>query len=152
MKYDDETYTELKDGLKIDRDNLDTELIQQANSFFHASEGAAFAESIKDKKKLDIDKVFAELDRDIRDSMISDGERVTEDKVKQEINREPDYLTALSAHNYSSREYRKWESLKNAYRMRAEMLKSLVTLYNANYYGEVTGVAERNASIRQYRR
>lgn len=152
MKYDQETYDELTDGLRIDRDALDVELIQQANAFFHASEGAAYAESIRDRKKLELDKVVAELDQDIRDNMVSDGERITEGKVTQQIQREQDYLRAALELNKSSHNMKSWESLKNAYRMRAEMLKSLVSLNNSNYYGEVTGAAERQISRERFQR
>jgi hypothetical protein len=152
MKYNDETYEELKAGLSVDRDALDIELIKQPNLFFHASEGTAYAESIRDRKALEIDKVFAELDLDVRDNMTSDGERITEDKVKQQINREDDYHRVLNDHRISNHEFRKWESLKNAYRMRAEMLKSLVSLHNSNYFGEVTGMAEKKTSLERFRR
>jgi hypothetical protein len=152
VKYDDETYKLLSDGLAIDRDILDIELIQQANSFFHASEGAAFAQSIRDKKKLALDKVVAELDNDIRDNMTSDGEKVTEGKVTQQINREQDYLSASMDHNKSIHNLKNWEALKDAYRMRADMLKALVSLNNSNFYGEVTGAGERQISRERLRR
>lgn len=152
MKYDEDSYNDLQNSIRIDRDMLDVELVQQANLFFHASEGAAYAESIKDKKKATIDKVFAELDYDIRENMNSDGERITEEKVKQQINRELDYQNAVFDYNNSIHNYRKWETLKNAYRMRADMLKSLVTLNNSNYFGEVTGATERRDSVERLRR
>jgi len=151
MKYDLKMYDELERGLSIDRDDLDTELIRQANQFFHASEGAAYAESIKDKEKFFVEKVYAELDNDIRDTMTSDGERVTEDKVKQQINREQDYQAAFQSLLKAGLDHKRWEALKNAYRMRGEMLKGLVSLHNSNYFGEVTGAGERRDSRERLR-
>lgn len=143
MKYDDETYRHLRAGLKIDRDALDEEVISQPNEFFHASEGYVVAAGRRDRKKHDLEVEIAQLDKDVRDSMTADGEKITEALVKAQINREPDFQRAHSEYLVACLEADRWEAMRNAYRQRADMLRSLVQLHQAGYFGEVTGSSER---------
>ena len=78
--------------------------------------------------------------------MISDGERVTEDKVAQQIKREQDYHRFYKEHLDASLVANRWSSLKESYRQRADMLKSLVQLHISGYFGETTGSAERKGA------
>ncbi len=146
MKYDDETFQSLKDDLKIDRDALDTESIEQPSRFFHASEGHVFAISRRDHQKQKLEIEIAELDKDVRDAMVAEGEKITEMQVKHQITREQDYQRAYSVYLNACLEADKWEALKNAYRQRADMLKGLIQLHQSGYFGEVTGAAERKDS------
>lgn len=143
MKYDTADYEALKKGLLIDRNALDEEAIVQPNNFYHASEGHVAAKSRRDKKQHDLEVTIAELDKDVRDAMISEREKVTEAQVKAQITRERDYHAAQKAVLEASFEADKWDALKNAYRQRADMLKGLIQLFQAGYFGEVTGSAER---------
>lgn len=153
MKYDADTYEDLQSRIKIDRGMLDEEVIAQASNYFHVSEGYAMAVSRRDAQKHNLEVQVAELDRDVRDSMVSEGEKVTEALVKAQITREPDFHRSHSAYLSACLEADRWEALRNAYRQRADMLKSLVQLHQSGYFGEVTGAAERQDAIsrRDYR-
>ena len=145
-KRDDRDLDQLKSELLIERDSLDEEAIRQPNSYFHVSENFVFAAARRDKAKHDLEVVVAELDRDVRDAMQTDGDKITEALVKAQITREQDYQRAYGAYLDSCLEADRWEALRNAYRQRAEMLKGLIQLYQSNYFGEVTGAAERSAA------
>ena len=146
MRYDEETYNELLRDLAIDKHRLDDETIRQPGLFFHASEGCAFAMARRDKKERDLKITMAELDRGIRDNAQSDGVKITEAYVNQQILREDDYSAAHSAFLDARLEADKWEALKNSFRQRADMLRALVQLYSTNYFGEVTGSSDRAAA------
>jgi len=143
LKYDTVAYEKLKQDLRIDRDALDEECITQPHSYFHASEAHVLALSRRDQLKHGLEVTVAELDKDIRDAMAANGEKMTEALVKAQITREQDYQRAHQNYLNSCLEADKWEALKNAYRGRADMLKSLVGLFQSGYFGEVTGSAER---------
>jgi hypothetical protein len=143
MKYSNDTYETLKEGLRIDRDRLDEELIVQPHNFYHVSEGHVQALSRRDKLKHDLDVTVAELDKDVRDAMVAENEKVTEAQVKAQITREQDYHRAQRSYLDACLEADRWEALKNAYRQRADMLKSLIQLVQSSYFGEVTGSSER---------
>ena len=143
MKYDEDDYKALQVGLKIDRDALDEESIVQPNNFYHASEGHVTALSRRDRLKHDLEVTVAELDKDVREAMVSEGEKVTEAQVKAQITREGDYHKAQRSYLNACLEADRWEALRNAYRQRADMLKGLIQLYQAGYFGEVVGSAER---------
>ncbi len=142
-KYDQAFYDKLSADIKINRDALDEEAVRQPNSFFHAAEGCVLAQSRRDKKKHELDVAVAELDKDVRDSMVTEGEKITEALVKAQIAREPDFHKAHKGYLDACLEADLWEALRNAYRQRAEMLRSLIQLYQAGYFGEVTGASER---------
>lgn len=150
MQYDNETYRQLRDGLKIDRDVLDEEVISQPNEYFHASEGHVLAAARRDRKKHDLEVEVAKLDKDVRDFMAVSGERATEASVKAQINREPDFHRAHTAYLEACLEADRWEAMRNAYRQRADMLRSLVQLHQTGYFGEVTGASERRYSRERF--
>lgn len=116
VTYDDETYRDLRAGIKINRMKLDEEVIAQPNAFFHASEGATLASARRDKAKYDLEVAIAELDKDVRDSMIADGEKVTETQVKAQITREHDYHRAHQKLLDADLAVGKWQALQHAYR------------------------------------
>lgn len=143
MKYSEDDYEALQKGLKINRDELDAESISQPNNFFHASQGHVFAISRRDKLKHDLEVAVATLDKEVREAMVADGEKVTEAQVKAQITREQDYHRAQHKYLDACLEADTWEALRNAYRQRADMIKGLIQLHQAGYFGEVTGSSER---------
>lgn len=143
MNYDRQDFIDLQKGLKINRFALDEEAITQPNNFFHVSEGKVIAISRRDQAKHDLEVVTAELDKDVRDQMQSDGEKITEALVKAQVIREKKYQDAYRSYLSSCFSADRWEALQNAYRQRADMLKGLIQLHQSGYYGEITGATER---------
>ena len=142
-RYDTDDYDQLKTSMKIERDMLDEEIISQPSSFFHASEGCALASSRRDMLKHKLEVTVAELDKDVRDAMTTEGEKITEAQVKAQVAREPDFHAAYKKYLTACLEADRWEALRNAYRQRADMLRSLVQLHQVGYFGEITGSSQR---------
>lgn len=146
MQYNAETYNELSAGLRVDRDKLDYENLNNAQDFFHASEGFVLTVSRRDKKKFELDITKAEVDKDIREQMAADEEKITEAKVGAELHRDQKYQRAYKEYLDACLTADRWEALKNSYRMRADALRNLTQLYAANYFGETAGAADRRES------
>lgn len=142
-RYNSDEYIDLQQDLRIDKDDLDVEAIIQPSRFHHAGEGHAYAVSRRDKAKHDLEVTTAVLDKDVRDQMSSDGEKITEALVKAQVVREQEYQRAYREYLAACLDADRWEALKNAYRHRADMVKGLIQLYQIGYFGEVTGAAER---------
>ena len=147
MKYDQTAYDHLVKELNIERNALDEEAVVQPNNSFHASEGHVYAIARRDAAKHDMDIRLAELDRDVRDSMVAEDGKITEALVKAQISREPDYDRVHRTYLAACLEAGRWEALKYAYRQRGDMIKGLIQLHQSGYFGEVTGAAERRGAI-----
>lgn len=143
MKYDRDAYADLRAAIKIDRERLDDELIANSHNFHHAGEGFAYAKSRRDAAEAALERVKAELDNEVRERMVADEEKYTETQIKQIILRETEFKDAHKKYLAACLEADSWEALRNSYRQRADMLKSLVQLYTTGYFGELTGASER---------
>lgn len=142
MKYDKEAYIRLSGELKIDREQIDEELIAHSQHFFHVAVAHEHAVSEMDEKKLDLEITEVELDREIRERMIADGERITEKQVEAAVKRHEDYTTASEAYIKAKAEAGVWAALRESYRQRRDMLIELSKRTQQRYYDEVSGVGE----------
>jgi len=156
LKPDEDALDQVKDYLKIrasDPVELDNELVWQAQTFGHVGVLFAMATAEKDKKKHDLDVLEAQLDRDIRDQLVTNGERVTEDKVKAGIKLEQVHQRAYDDYLQARFMADKWEAVKEAYKQRAYMLREIATLRSTDYFGEAVGAGERQeARQRSFKR
>jgi hypothetical protein len=150
MNYDEEAYNELRRGLRINKNQLDEEAINQPNNYFHACEGYAFAVSVRDKKEHSLEVLTAELDREVRDVALRDRYKITDKATAQQITREPDYQLARKDWLDSCLMAARWDALRNSYRQRADMLRGLIQLHQTGYFGEVTGASERSDARQRF--
>jgi len=131
---------ELRDRLKIRRDNLDEELIRQPQLFYEAGEAYARAvdarEAAKDGLKLVTAEIYLRLRR-----KLSDKERVTEATLNANVERDDEHVAAKAKLAQAQAEAEQAQALKEAYSQRAWMLRELCALYVAGYYskGSVEG-------------
>lgn len=150
MKYNDEEYQNLSAKLKINRDLLDEEALEQPHLYFHSSEAYTISVAEKDKKKLALELEEANLDKIIREEKIANEEKITDKIIAQEIIRDQDYQRAAKEHIDIVLVSNRWNALKEAYRQRADMIKILQNLYSSGYFGEVTGSAERTEARKRF--
>ena len=143
MKYTSKEYEEFIDDLKIDQDRLDEVTIEQPNLFFHASEAHKLAMAVRDKAENDLHLIYANLDKEIRETLTANEEKFTEPSIKQEILRDQSYQRSYSDYLRAKLTSDKWEALQAAYKQRIDALKILQNLYSSGYFGEVTGSVER---------
>jgi hypothetical protein len=151
MKYDDDAFEQLQARLVIDKNQLDDELVWHSQNFFHVTEGCAYHNAVRDKRHLDMDVAYAELDGDIRDTAEVEDLRLSEAQIRSLIHRDPRYRTARLDFIEARHDAAKWDGLKNSYRKRAEQLRDLVDLARMNYYGEIS-TYERPNYYRHHRR
>jgi outer membrane protein assembly factor BamA len=155
-KLSQETLDDLKSNLKIQADSpaeLDDELISQSHIYGHVGVLFAMASARRDKKKNDLEVLEASLNRDIRDQLTTDGEKVTDDKVKAMIKLEQTHQRAMSEYLDARFLADKFEAIKEAYKQRAYMLREVATLRATDYFGEIVGSSERrNATERSFRK
>lgn len=125
---------ELEAELKVDRFNLDEELVQHPQLFWKVSEAAVLARSRVDKLKADLDRLEAVLDQKYREEAILMDTKITERGVSMSVERDPERLALQS--EYLDRKFRaeRLDALKDAFRARAYVLRDLVELHIAGYY------------------
>jgi hypothetical protein len=119
--------------LKIDRFNLDNELLENPSLVQEVCDECAEAIALRDAKKEALDTVDAELDAEIREEL-SKNSKVTENIVKVAIQVHPDHKRAFEEYNNAKLIAAKAASLERAVSTRSDALKELSKLYAAGYF------------------
>lgn len=127
---------ELKTKIKINKNRLEEEIIEQPALFLEVADGCAQAISYEDQAKDTLERLAASIAIDIRRDQT---EKLTEAKVEERT------ITNI-AHVEQSRKYleykleaKLWEGLRNSFSQRAKMLEKLIDLYRSGYYGVEIG-------------
>ena len=84
----------LIDELKIDKDDLNTCFVEQPGKYAWWAVLAQMSLSKTDLAKAEVERLEGDLDRDMRDIILTGGEKPTEDMVKRRIKNHPDYVQA----------------------------------------------------------
>ena len=130
--------SELENSLAIDRDDLDTCLVEQPGSFYHVAEQVASANARRDTAKLELEEVTATEDGKFRSLLAQNEEKATESGISTHL-RTLDNLKALQRELLVARtEADRWLALKEAYQQRSFMLRELVALH-LSQIGNVRG-------------
>lgn len=132
----------LEGWLSIDRSRLEQACVAQPDYLHQVADELALHRSRRDAKKKEIEEEESRLYLDIRHRASVSEERITEAEIKARI-------TLDRGHRDLSRELAeanellaRWEALKEAFSQRSYMLKELVSLYLARYYGDPARNAE----------
>jgi hypothetical protein len=120
--------------LRIDRNNLDKDVIQQPQLYWEVSRNLTEALDKKDQLKDLMERTFAKISNDIR----GEEPKSTESKLKELTTIDPEYQTSRNDYLNAKAIADKWQALKDAFSQRSFMLKELVSLYSANYFSEST--------------
>ena len=132
----------LSDGLRIDRDSLDEELIHQPSLFYEVGEAYARAVSVRDDLKERLSQTDARLNLELREDR--EG-KFTEAMVMSEIQGNREHKEAVRSYLVAKEEAERLLALKEAFSQRAYILKDLCGLYVAGYFGDVS-VCGRSAT------
>lgn len=137
-------FDDLKRAVEIDKNDLDTCLVEQPDLFYRVSEQYTLARSLQDEIKYDIAQLEAELSAQFRKE--NDGEKKgpTVDAVKAAVLSSPKMIDLQKELLSASTKVGKWAALKEAYDMRASALKSLTQLFASNYFTVSTGQKPRD--------
>lgn len=121
-------------SLEIDKYNLDEELIRQPQLFQDVGEELVQAVSLRDEASERLKVVDAELDREIREQMIADGEKLTEGRVSSRVSTHPLHAEAQGGLHELKEQAEILRVRKEAWSQRAYALRDLVQLYVAGYF------------------
>lgn len=131
------TLAELEAALRIDEYHLERECQIQAEMFYRVAQKGTLAISKRDAAKQALAEVEAELDSEIRRDAEVAGDKITEPAIKNKIKLERRYQRASAELQKLSTEVGDLAALRESYDHRKEMLKLMVKLYLANYFGEI---------------
>lgn len=137
---DEELDELLKAGQKqlaIDKHALDEALEVQPVVFYDISQRLALQTSRRDALKQQLLVVEAEVDETIRRvGLTESGDKLTEKLIEAEKRRHPDTVQCMKAYLRASYYVNELSALKEAFIQRSYVLKELVSLHIANYYGD----------------
>lgn len=119
---------DLQDGLRIDRDDLDSCLIEQPDRYWRVAEAHVRARAALDAAKLAIEELTARLDHAIRRDAEQAEKKITEAAIQREIQLNPDYHSQRQGVLRLTAEVDELQALKEAYQQRSFMLRELVSL------------------------
>lgn len=144
MEYNDDDFEYLEKRLEIDRNDLDVELLQQAQDSFHAGEGAGIHVALRDSREYTLKKADATAFKLHRERLLSENEKATEKVLEAEIRTDEDYQKVLKSYLAQVKRAARWVALSRAYNDRRDMLKELSARERARLFDERSDSVERS--------
>src|SRR5216684_2936023 len=138
---------EYEDALKIDKNDLDNELVYQGDLYYQVGKRLAEVISVRDTLKLERDKMSAELDRSIRIIAITNQEKVSEPQIANRIKEDPSYDNICREYIKVGKWSNTLESLQKSYEQRNYALSKLVDLYISGYFTETVGKQAKSSAL-----
>lgn len=136
--------SELAEALKIDKFDLDNELVQQPILYWQASEAATLARSRLDQAKADLDLLEAELYRSLREEYSKD--KPSEKTLSMILQSHSDFVAERRRYLDLKLRSDKWDNLKDAFGKRGYILRELVEMYITGYYQKSSMEGAQNRS------
>lgn len=119
----------LRQQLQIDRDDLDTCLVEQPDLYYHVAEAYVLAVAKRDEAKLDLEQVTAELGEVMRNAAAVKEEKLTEAAITRKLSDSPRLQEKERALLSLRVEADKWQALKEAFQQRSFMMRELVAMF-----------------------
>ncbi len=129
---------ELRGLLKINQNDLDTEISQQPVIYDQVSQASAITRSLLDQVKSNIDNIEADVSLEIRVTADREEEKLTEGAIKALIHTDKERRKAVAQMLTLKFQADEWDKLENSFRARGYMLRELASLFIAGYYQEST--------------
>lgn len=120
--------------LTIDRNSLDTAVIEQPNLFYTYSELAAKVRDELEGAKGELDRIAAETANELRKTAEKTGAKITEARISEQVTIAEAFLNASVLVREAKLASDRANNMKEALSQRANMLKLLVELYASNYF------------------
>jgi hypothetical protein len=139
---------EFKKYLRIDKQALDDEVIQQPELFFQVSEAYAQAVAERDALKEEVAFVDAVLYGDYRRA----EPKATDTSIKARMTAEPDHKKAFAEWLEAKEHADRLAAMKDAFFQRSEMLKTLGRLHASNYFEQTSVRATQSTDAMVYER
>jgi len=134
-KKEELTLEEAKTLLVIDKFSLDSICEQHPELYNKVAESHIMALSIRDSKKDDMDRIWAERAQYYRTHAT---EKVTEAKVQELVIVDKLYVKAQEDYAEAKLEADLWGVMRDSFSQRASMIKSLSELYTSGYFNLIS--------------
>jgi hypothetical protein len=143
---------ELERFIRINRNELDEELIRQPELTYHAAKGYAIAISKKDYAKDQCKQVEAKVDERIRAA--SAGEKVTVKEIEARVAKSKLVVDANKKLRLANKKVAEWEAIKSAIHARGFALRELTELLKMEYFTPSTDAraADAREQLKEERR
>lgn len=135
----DEKLSQLERRLRIDKFNLDTELVEQGDYYNQAAQSYADAVSYRDEAKAELSGIKSKLDLETRQRLTKAEEKFTEAGINARVITEPEYQNALNVQGAWEDRVLRWSGLQEAVKQRGYALKDLAALAMAGYWADANG-------------
>jgi len=143
---------EFRKYLRIDKFNLDDELVQKAQLLEEVGDAHVEAMAQADALKEELANIAADIDFDIRKR--HRDEKITDKAVDKEIQRHPKHRKASEAYLAAKHRAAKLANLQDAFVKRATALNRLCEIYIAGYFqkNSVQGTSSTDKAAYNLRR
>ncbi len=137
---------EFEDALRIDKYDLDTELLSQADLFYRVAQQYAEAVSDKDAQYEFLKETDAKLNLLIREQFDGAGKKITEAQINATVLSHDEHKAVFQEWLGSKEAADSIGHLKEAFIQRSYMLRDLAQLYIAGYFSEKSVSADDSTS------
>lgn len=137
-----------RERLRIDRDDLDTVLVEHPSHVEAVGRNYARAVETRDIAREDQKRISAELKPAIRSSL----DKPTISGVDEVLESLPDHREARLRYKAAERKVNEWEAMRDAWKARGFVLKDLVQLHLANHYSTDSVTEEALEARRKHAR
>lgn len=133
-----------KSCLRIDKDNLDDELVEQPVHYQGICDEVSLAISVRDGLKKDQRDCAAEIFLEVK----SGPKKVTELEANAHVDCDSEYSKLREEFILACEDVSRWEGLKEAFGQRSFALKDLVNLHTTDYFS-VSSVSKDEGDSRR---
>lgn len=124
----------MSNELRIDKFNLDDELVSQAEIFYKVAEKHIDSIDERDRLYQSLKNIESGLSLEVRSNCENEGKKVTEKVIETLVNTNPQRLVAQEDYLKAKKKCDDLAVMKEALQQKSYMLKELVQLYVAGYY------------------
>jgi hypothetical protein len=129
------TFPELEAGLKIDKHNLEYVCCEHPELFYEVAKQLTLLSSRRDEARQKLKEICASADAEIRHTAAVAGEKIREGDIESQIELDPTVGAARTALFDLEKKVGQVEALMEAFKSRGYMIRDLVQLHLAHYYG-----------------
>ena len=133
-----------QEDLKIDKNALDEECMKQPSLYEKYSSISADALSDRDVKKLRVEEIRAQIDREIRQKALNSGAKVTEKQIESEVTLDSRLKEVTNEYLEAKKVAETTQIIKESFQQKKDMLKVLADLYISNYFSTVESKNEKD--------
>jgi len=141
----------LRDGLLIDKHNLDDCIMQQPPLYLEVQEAYVLAASVRDERKTYVDEVSATTADSVRRDLTTKDSKPTENQIKEHVATSKEYLDAVATYQDAKKSSDRLGVMVAAYEERGRMLSKLANLFQAGYWSSASasgaGVRDMKAHV-----